>query len=127
MKAGAAMPRPEGDSHIALLILCLCVLAVLGHAAKRLVSSPSVLNVLPAEGEIGDRSDAHVVRERHGAPQPLATADLLRWAAVDVRKRRRKQRELDDPPEYEGGCHRLSGHRYIASPYNVVETRSSSK
>jgi hypothetical protein len=61
-----------------------------------------ILGAFASEEEIGDRTDAHEVDERHGAPQPLATFDLLRWTAVYVRERRRKQRELDDPRTTKG-------------------------
>jgi hypothetical protein len=49
-----------------------------------------------------DRSDSHEGDKRHSTPQPLDAVDLLRRAAVDVRERRRKQHELDDPRTTKG-------------------------
>src|SRR5918997_1603022 len=58
--------------------------------------------VLTVEGEIGDRTDAHEVHQRHHAPQPLLATNFLDRTAVNVRKRRRKQHNLEDPPKHEG-------------------------
>ena|SRR5215207_10187503 len=86
-------------------------IAVAVHSAKTLVSSPiGVLGSIVSEEEISDRSDSHEVDKRHSTPQPLAALDLLRRAAVDVRERRRKQRDLDDPPNHEGSF--LSGRKF---------------
>ena len=78
-------------------------IAVAGHSAKTLVSSPKgVLGSIASEEEISDRSDSHEGDKRHSTPQPLDAVDLLRRAAVDVRERRRKQHELDDPRTTKG-------------------------